>query len=165
MEELDNVPGRFERIDEGQNFTVTVDYAHTPNALENVLQTARQLTAVRLLCVFGCGGDRDAGKRPQMGRIATSLCDFAIITSDNPRSEDPLEIIEQIRMGAVGDSYIIQPDRRRAISMAIQRCQPGDLLVIAGKGHETYQIIGDQRIPFDDREVAREAIIQVCGNA
>jgi len=165
LEQLDGVPGRFERIDEGQDFTVIVDYAHTPNALENVLQTARKLTAVRLVCVFGCGGDRDAGKRPQMGRIVTSLCDFAVITSDNPRSEEPLEIIEQIRMGAVGDSYIIQPDRRRAIFMAIQRCQPGDVLVIAGKGHETYQIIGDQRIPFDDREVAREAIIQVGGEA
>lgn len=165
LEQLDGVPGRFERIDEGQDFTVIVDYAHTPNALENVLQAARKLAPARLLCVFGCGGDRDAGKRPQMGQIATSLSDFTVITSDNPRSEDAEAIINQIRTGAMGDSYIIQPDRRRAIFMAVQRCQPGDILVIAGKGHETYQIIGDQRVPFDDREVAREAIIQICGEA
>ena len=165
LEQLYGVPGRFERIDEGQNFTVIVDYAHTPNALENILQAARKLAPARLLCVFGCGGDRDTGKRPQMGRIATSLGDLTVITSDNPRSEDPEAIIDQIRTGAVGDSYIIQPDRRRAIFMAVQRCQPGDILVIAGKGHETYQIIGDQRVPFDDGEVAREAIIQVGGEA
>ncbi|MCK4324177.1 MAG: UDP-N-acetylmuramoyl-L-alanyl-D-glutamate--2,6-diaminopimelate ligase [Armatimonadetes bacterium] len=165
LEQLDGVPGRFERIDEGQDFTVIVDYAHTPDALENILQAARRLAPARLLCVFGCGGDRDRGKRPQMGQIATSLSDFTVITSDNPRSEDPEAIIDQIRTGAVGDSYIIQPDRRRAIFMAVQRCQPGDILVIAGKGHETYQIIGDQRVPFDDGEVAREAIIQVCGEA
>jgi len=163
LERLDGVPGRFERIYEGQDFTVIVDYAHTPNALENVLQAARKLTPARLLCVFGCGGNRDVGKRPQMGQIATSLCDYTMITSDNPRSEDPLAIIEQIGAGTVGDNYLIEPDRRRAIFIAVQRCQPGDMLVIAGKGHETYQIIGDQRVPFDDREVAREAIIQVCG--
>jgi len=163
LEQLKGVPGRFERVDEGQDFTVIVDYAHTPDALENILKAARKLTAARLLCVFGCGGDRDADKRPQMGRIATSLCDYTVITSDNPRSEDPETIIEQIRAGAVGDSYIVQPERRRAIFMAVQRCQPGDILVIAGKGHETYQIIGDQRIPFDDRDVAREAIIQISG--
>jgi len=160
LEQLDGVPGRFERIDEGQDFTVIVDYAHTPNALENVLRAARKLAPARLLCVFGCGGDRDTSKRPQMGQIATSLSDFTVITSDNPRSEDPEAIIDQIRTGAVGDSYTVQPDRCRAISMAVQRCQPGDILVIAGKGHETYQIIGDQRVPFDDGEVAREAIIQ-----
>ncbi len=165
LEQLGGVAGRFERIDEGQDFTVIVDYAHTPNALENVLQAARGLAPVRLLCVFGCGGDRDAGKRPQMGQIATSLGDFTIITSDNPRSEDPEAIIDQIRTGAVGDGYMIQPDRRRAIFTAVQRCQPGDILVIAGKGHETYQIIGDQRTAFDDREVAREAIIQSRGEA
>ncbi len=165
LEQLKGVPGRFERIDEGQDFTVIVDYAHTPNALENVLQAARRLGPARLLCVFGCGGDRDAGKRPQMGQVATSLGDFTVITSDNPRSEDPEAIIDQIRTGAMGDSHIIQPDRRRAIFMAVQRCQPGDILVIAGKGHETYQIIGDQRVPFDDREVAREAITRVCDEA
>ena len=165
LEQLDGVPGRFERIDEGQDFTVIVDYAHTPNALENVLQAARKLAPARLLCVFGCGGDRDTGKRPQMGQIATSLSDFTVITSDNPRSEDPDAIIDQIGTGAVGDSYIIQPDRRRAIFMAVERCQRGDILVIAGKGHETYQIVGDQTVPFDDGEVAREAIIQVCGEA
>jgi len=165
LEQLEGVPGRFERIDEGQDFTVIVDYAHTPNALENVLQAARKLAPARLLCVFGCGGDRDAGKRPQMGQIATSLSDLAVITSDNPRSEDPEAIIGQIRTGAMGDSYTVQPDRRQAVFMAVQRCRPGDILVIAGKGHETYQIIGDQRVPFDDREVAREAIMQVCGEA
>jgi len=165
LEQLEGVPGRFERIDEGQDFTVIVDYAHTPNALENVLQAARKLAPARLLCVFGCGGDRDRGKRPQMGRIATSLCDYTVITSDNPRSEDPLAIIDQIGAGTVGDNYLIEPDRRRAIFMSVQRCQPGDILVIAGKGHETCQIVGDQRVPFDDREVAREAIIQVSGEA
>jgi len=165
LEQIEGVPGRFERVDEGQDFTVIVDYAHTPDALENVLKAARKLAPARLLCVFGCGGDRDTGKRPQMGQIATSLCDYTVITSDNPRSEGPEAIIDQIKAGAVGDSYIVQPDRRRAIFMAVQRCQPGDILVIAGKGHETYQIIGDQRAPFDDREVAREAIVQISSEA
>jgi len=163
LEQLKGVPGRFERIDEGQDFTVIVDYAHTPDALENVLKAARKLAPARLLCVFGCGGDRDPGKRPRMGQIATSLCDYTVITSDNPRSEDPLAIIDQIDAGTVGDNYLIESDRKRAIFIAIQRCQPGDILVIAGKGHETYQIIGDRRVPFDDREIAREAIVQLSG--
>jgi len=158
---LAQVPGRFQRIEAGQDFAVIVDYAHTPDALENVLGAARELTSGRLLCVFGCGGDRDVGKRPKMGQIATSLCDLVVITSDNPRSEDPQAIIDRIESGATGDSYLIEPDRRQAIFAAVDRCQPDDVLVIAGKGHETYQIIGGKTISFDDRQVAQEAILQV----
>ncbi len=155
---LRNVPGRFERIDEGQDFTVIVDYAHTPDALDNVLSTARALQPNRLLCVFGCGGDRDRGKRPQMGQIATAKADFTIITSDNPRSEEPMAIIGEIVAGVVGNSYAVESDRRQAILDAVNQCQSGDILLIAGKGHETYQIFADCQVPFDDREVAREAL-------
>ncbi len=161
LEQLSAVPGRFERIDKGQDFTVIVDYAHTPDALENVLESARALQADRLICVFGCGGDRDRGKRPEMGRIATALADFTIITSDNPRSEVPYVIIDEIVAGATGDTYSVEADRRQAIFTAVEQCRPGDILVIAGKGHESYQIIGDKTIPFDDREVVREALIRL----
>ena len=135
------------------------------DALANVLRAARALQPARVLCVFGCGGDRDRGKRPRMGRIATARCDSTVITSDNPRSEDPVAIIEEIAAGATGNDYVIEPDRRKAIFMGIEQCRPGDVLVIAGKGHETYQIIGDRTIPFDDRVVAREAIIEVGSEA
>jgi len=161
LERLDQVPGRFERIDEGQDFTVIVDYAHTPDALDSVLRAARALRPGRLLCVFGCGGDRDRGKRPQMGRIATSIADFTIITSDNPRSEDPQAIIDEIVAGATGGDYTTEADRQQAIFEAVAQCRAGDILVIAGKGHETCQIIGDETIAFDDREVAREALSQL----
>ncbi|MCC6037057.1 MAG: UDP-N-acetylmuramoyl-L-alanyl-D-glutamate--2,6-diaminopimelate ligase, partial [Armatimonadetes bacterium] len=155
-------PGRLEIVDAGKPFTVAVDYAHTPDALEKVLLTVRELTKGRVIVVFGCGGDRDPTKRPEMGRIATRLADYTVITSDNPRTEDPLKIIEQILEGVVPNSaYHVEPDRRKAIFHAISVAQPGDFVLIAGKGHETYQIIGTEKIPFDDREVAKEAMQKV----
>ncbi len=163
LEAMSAVPGRFERVDAGQPFEIIVDYAHTPQALENVLRVARQLRPARLICVFGCGGDRDPDKRPRMGRAATELADFAIITSDNPRSEDPMAIIAAITAGVVGDSYAVEPDRRAAIRMALEMARPGDLVLIAGKGHESYQIFADRTIDFDDRQVARELVAELCG--
>ena len=156
VKELRGVPGRFEAVDEGQPFAVLVDYAHTPDSLENVLRTARDLAQNRVLCVFGCGGDRDRGKRPLMGRIATELADVAIVTSDNPRSEEPEAIIAEILEGA--DGAEVEPDRREAIARAIGEAGEGDVVVIAGKGHEQGQQFADRTIPFDDREVAREAL-------
>ncbi|NPV26572.1 MAG: UDP-N-acetylmuramoyl-L-alanyl-D-glutamate--2,6-diaminopimelate ligase [Firmicutes bacterium] len=160
LQAVTGVPGRFELIDCGQEFTVIVDYAHTPDGLENILQTAREITSGRVLTVFGCGGDRDRTKRPLMGEVAGRYSDFTVITSDNPRTEDPLKIIEDIipGMAKVSDQYEVIPDRRAAIAAALQKARPGDLVVIAGKGHETYQIIGNQVFPFDDREVAREIL-------
>jgi len=157
LEALDGVPGRFETVDEGQPFTVVVDYAHTPDSLENVLATARELDAGRVICVFGCGGDRDREKRPMMGRIASELADIAIVTSDNPRSEDPRAIIDAIVAGTDGELEIV-PDRREAIARAIETAAVGDVVLIAGKGHEQGQQFGDRTVPFDDREVAREAL-------
>jgi UDP-N-acetylmuramoyl-L-alanyl-D-glutamate--2,6-diaminopimelate ligase len=154
---LAGVPGRFESVDEGQPFGVLVDYAHTPDSLANVLRTARELTAERLICVFGCGGDRDRGKRPEMGRIAAELSDVPIVTSDNPRSEDPRAIIDEILAGMEGDP-LVEPDRRAAIELSIQHARDGDVVVIAGKGHEQGQEFADRKIPFDDREVARDAL-------
>src|SRR6476620_8515663 len=156
VRELRGVPGRFEAVDEGQPFAVLVDYAHTPDSLENVLRTARDLAQKRVRCGFGCGGDRDRGKRPLMGRIATELADVAIVTSDNPRSEEPEAIIAEILEGA--DGAEVEPDRREAIARAIGEAGEGDVVVIAGKGHEQGQQFADHTIPFDDREVAREAL-------
>jgi UDP-N-acetylmuramoyl-L-alanyl-D-glutamate--2,6-diaminopimelate ligase len=156
VRELRGVPGRFEAVDEGQPFAVLVDYAHTPDSLENVLRTARDLAQNRVICVFGCGGDRDRGKRPLMGRIASELADVAIVTSDNPRSEEPEAIIAEILAGA-GDAEV-EPDRREAIARAVGEAADGDVVVIAGKGHEQGQQFADRTIPFDDREVAREAL-------
>jgi len=159
---LRGVPGRMEPIEAGQDFTVLVDYAHTPDSLESVLRAAREITqpGARLVVVFGCGGDRDRGKRPHMGKVGTALADRAIITSDNPRTEDPLAIIEQIEAGAreTGRPYELIPDRREAIGAAIDGATRGDVIVIAGKGHETGQQFADHTIPFDDRIVAREAL-------
>ncbi len=157
IEHVAGVPGRFESVDEGQPFAVLVDYAHTPEALENVLAEARRLAAGRLICVFGCGGDRDRAKRPLMGEVVTRLADRAIVTSDNPRSEDPLEIIAAIRAGMAGDEEV-EPDRAAAIARAVEDAEEGDVVVIAGKGHEQGQEFGDRTIPFDDREVARDAL-------
>ncbi len=151
------VPGRFQSLDAGQEFVVIVDYAHKPGALENVLQTARGLTTGRLICVFGCGGDRDRGKRPIMGRIVSELADVAIVTSDNPRSEDPLAIIDEIVAGMDAAPDIV-PDRAAAIGRAIEQAGPGDVVVIAGKGHERGQEIAGMITPFDDTEVAGEAL-------
>lgn len=189
---LPPVPGRFESVPNGRGFTIIVDYAHTPDGLDNVLRSARDLKPARLLCVFGCGGNRDRTKRPIMGRLAATLADIAIVTSDNPRHEEPNAIIAEILTGmqpssaqtiekpettettelvavetvtaeaidkttATSTAEIhIEPDRRKAIALAVSLAQPGDLIVIAGKGHEDYQILGDTKHHFDDREVARE---------
>jgi UDP-N-acetylmuramoyl-L-alanyl-D-glutamate--2,6-diaminopimelate ligase len=156
------VPGRFETVDEGQPFTVLVDYAHTPDSLENVLAAARPLTSARLRVVFGCGGDRDRGKRPLMGEIARRLADDVIVTSDNPRSEDPEAIIDEILEGA-GSDVAHDADREAAIARAIGEAGPGDVVVIAGKGHEQGQeFAGGRKIPFDDVSVAR-AILRGAG--
>jgi len=154
------VPGRFEPVDEGQDFGVLVDYAHTPDALENVLDAARPLAAGnRVICVFGCGGDRDRVKRPLMGDIAARLSDVVIVTSDNPRSEDPHAILEQIVSGIQREDAIVIEDRRCAIGRAIAEARTGDVIVIAGKGHEQGQeLAGGEKIPFDDVTVAREAL-------
>jgi UDP-N-acetylmuramoyl-L-alanyl-D-glutamate--2,6-diaminopimelate ligase len=154
---LRGVPGRFEAVDEGQPFAVIVDYAHTPEALENVLRSARDLASGRLVCVFGCGGDRDRGKRPLMGQAAVALADRVIVTSDNPRSEDPQAIIDEIVAGAVGD-VDVEPDRSAAIARAVELAREGDVVLIAGKGAEQGQQFADRTIPFDDREAARDAL-------
>jgi UDP-N-acetylmuramoyl-L-alanyl-D-glutamate--2,6-diaminopimelate ligase len=158
LESLPSVSGRFQRVSAGQDYEVVVDYAHTPRELERVLMTARQLTEGRLITVFGCGGDRDRGKRPLMGKAVAGHSDLVIVTSDNPRTEDPSLIIEDILPGLEGISFQIFPDRRQAIFQAVAQAQKGDLVMIAGKGHEDYQIIGAEKIHFDDREVALEAI-------
>ena len=150
--------GRFQRIMLGQPFEVIIDYAHTPDALKNLIQTARELTPGRVIVVFGAGGDRDPKKRPIMGEIATTLADFAVITSDNPRTEDPEKIIDMIIAGVRGDNFVRIADRRAAIFEAVSMAQPGDTVLVAGKGHEDYQILRDRVIHFDDAEVAQEAI-------
>jgi len=160
---LRRVAGRFEPVhlqDEGgsRDFLVMVDYAHTPDALERLILSARSVAKGKVITVFGCGGDRDRGKRPQMGRIATSLSDFTVITSDNPRTEEPGRIIEEILAGVAGRSYKVLPERARAIKEAVEMAAPGDIVLIAGKGHEDYQIIGDKKYPFSDMKTAEEAI-------
>ena len=161
------VPGRFEAVGAGEPFGVIVDYAHKPDALDKALRAARELVrdGGRLVAVFGCGGDRDAAKRPLMGEVAARLADAVILTSDNPRSEDPETIIDEIRAGVPmcsdGLAYVtVEVDRRRAIDRAIAEAHPGDVVIIAGKGHETTQIVGDTARPFDDREVARAALAE-----
>lgn len=157
--QLTQVPGRLERVDAGQAFHVFVDYAHTPDALEQVLRQVRAETRGHLLSVFGCGGDRDAGKRPLMGQVATSISDYTVITSDNPRTEEPHHIIADIVAGVEPSrKYTTIADRREAIEYAVSIAQPHDTVVIAGKGHEDYQIIGQTRRHFDDREVAYDAL-------
>jgi UDP-N-acetylmuramoyl-L-alanyl-D-glutamate--2,6-diaminopimelate ligase len=168
-----------EKVDNGRGVAVLVDYAHTPDALEKALQVARQLTAGRLIAVFGCGGDRDRGKRPLMGEIAARLSDFAVLTSDNPRTEAPAAILADVETGvrqvgiakldaarlgagmtgtAERRGYYVEADRRAAIHLALAIAGAGDTVLIAGKGHEDYQILGKTKIHFDDRQVAREAI-------
>jgi len=163
VEEFRSVPGRFELVDAGQPFTVIVDYAHTPDGLENILKTARQFARRRIIVVFGCGGDRDRTKRPIMGKLAMQYGDVVIATSDNPRSEDPGSILREIEVGlkegcSSQKNYEIVTERREAIAQALRVAQPQDVVIIAGKGHETYQILKDRTIDFDDREVVREII-------
>jgi UDP-N-acetylmuramoyl-L-alanyl-D-glutamate--2,6-diaminopimelate ligase len=162
------VPGRFEPVDEGQGFAVLVDYAHTPDSVENVLRAARRLTEGRLISVFGAGGDRDRDKRPKMGRAGGELSDLAIVTSDNPRSEEPAAIVAEVAAGAEGQAaeVEVEVDRRAAIARAIAAARPGDTVVIAGKGHEQGQEFeGGRKVPFDDREVAREELRKLAGSA
>lgn len=153
------VPGRFETVPNDKGIHVIVDYAHTPDALENVINTARGFATNRIITVFGCGGDRDNSKRPLMGKIADELSDIAILTSDNPRTEDPNRIISHVLNGMSSDNYEVVIDRREAIKRAIEIAQKDDIVLIAGKGHEDYQIIGIEKIHFDDKEVAREFLI------
>jgi UDP-N-acetylmuramoyl-L-alanyl-D-glutamate--2,6-diaminopimelate ligase len=155
--DMAGVPGRFEAIDEGQPFAVVVDYAHTPDSLATALRAARDLCEGRVIVVFGAGGDRDRGKRPVMGRVAADNADVVIVTSDNPRSEDPLAIIQDVLQGS-GVDVEIDPDRRGAIERAVSLAAKGDVVVVAGKGHEQGQDVGGVVTPFDDREVAREAL-------
>jgi UDP-N-acetylmuramoyl-L-alanyl-D-glutamate--2,6-diaminopimelate ligase len=159
LEKVSGVAGRFEQVDCGQDFTVVIDYAHTPDGLENILQTGREILENRLITVFGCGGDRDRKKRPLMGRIAAQYSDFCIVTSDNPRSEEPEAILDDIIPGLKeieNSHYAKIVDRREAIHQAICLAKKGDLVIIAGKGHETYQLVKDQVLEFDDRKVAAE---------
>lgn len=156
--QIHGVPGRFESVRRGQPFQVIVDYAHTPDGLDNVLKTAREFTKGRLITVFGCGGDRDKGKRPKMGEISAVHSDFVVVTSDNPRTEEPEQIIREILVGVSGVEYTAMVNRREAIESACRIAKPGDTVLIAGKGHEDYQIIGKEVFPFDDREVAKEAL-------
>ena len=148
----------------GQPFHVVVDYAHTDDALRNLLETTRVLPHQQVLTVFGCGGDRDRPKRPLMGAVAARLSDRVVLTSDNPRSEDPLSIIREIELGTKGPrsgaEVLVEPDRRKAIRLALSYAKPGDVVLVSGKGHESYQIIGDRVIPFDDKEVVKEVLAE-----
>jgi len=177
IDNMDNITGRFEKIDAGQKFICVIDYAHTEDALERLITTAREIVkekagkqsphyppllkgglSPRIITVFGCGGDRDRGKRPKMGDVATNLSDYVIITSDNPRSEDPMDIIKDIVTGVKTGNYLIEPDRREAIRKAVEKAEDGDIILVAGKGHEDYQEIKGERHPFRDRDVVKEAI-------
>ena len=163
------MPGRLDRVENPFGLTILIDYAHTPDALRNVLTAVKPFTQTKLILVFGCGGDRDPIKRPIMGRIGRELSDVLIVTSDNPRTENPEQIMDQIEKGVLGDGsqeklYFRITDRRDAIRNAIEIAQRGDTVLLAGKGHENYQILGTEKIPFDDKEVA-ERIIREKMNA
>lgn len=160
LKDIKGAPGRFELVNCGQDYIVVVDYAHTGDALENILKSINELKKGRVITVFGCGGDRDATKRPIMGEIAQRLSDIAILTSDNPRTEKPHLIIEDVKKGMNGDHYLVEEDREQAIMKAIEIAQKNDIILIAGKGHETYQILGRKKIHFDDREIARREIVK-----
>ena len=189
IRQLKSVPGRLEKVANNLAITILIDYAHSPDALEKVLGAVRPLSQGKLITVFGCGGDRDRGKRPLMGEIAGRLSDIVVLTSDNPRTEDPLEILNQVEGGIrttgvkkfsgsrlesevlqtgnrkpeTGPGYYVEADRRAAIRIALGVASPGDLVLIAGKGHEDYQILGTHKIHFDDREVAREESARCVG--
>ncbi len=156
LKKVKGVPGRFELIKNDKDITVIVDYAHKPDSLKNVLLTIKEFCKGKIITVFGCGGNRDKGKRPIMGQIASELSDYTIITSDNPRNEDPEAIIREIERGVVGKNFVKITDRKKAIQQGLKMAQKGDVVLIAGKGHETYQIIGDKKIHFDDKEVVKE---------
>jgi UDP-N-acetylmuramoyl-L-alanyl-D-glutamate--2,6-diaminopimelate ligase len=158
-ESLLAVPGRLEPVDAGQPYRVFVDYAHTPDALRRVLSTVKESTTGRLIVVFGCGGDRDRGKRPLMGEAVVQLADVSIVTSDNPRGEAPQAIIDEIVRGMDAAEKVVEPDRREAIRLALEQAKPGDSVVVAGKGHEDYQLVGTERRHFDDREAVRELLL------
>jgi UDP-N-acetylmuramoyl-L-alanyl-D-glutamate--2,6-diaminopimelate ligase len=157
------VPGRFERVDAGQPFLVVVDYAHTDDALRNAIAIVRELGEGRVITLFGCGGDRDRAKRPLMGMAAGELSDFVVLTSDNPRSEDPLGIMNDamVGLGRFDTPYVAEPDRERAIRKALEQARPGDAVLIAGKGHETDQVLKDRTIHFDDRETAQRILVSL----
>jgi len=159
-ESLSRVPGRMERVIGAQPFSVFVDYAHTPDALEHALDASRSFTTGKLIVVFGCGGDRDQGKRPEMGRVAARRADQIVLTSDNPRSEDPEAILDAIEQGDRGSTvpYVRESDRAKAIHIALDHAHAGDTVLIAGKGHEHYQIVGKTTLPFDDRVVAAHVL-------
>jgi UDP-N-acetylmuramoyl-L-alanyl-D-glutamate--2,6-diaminopimelate ligase len=158
------VPGRMEPIEAGQRFLAVVDYAHTPDSIRIVLAAARPLATGRVIVVFGCGGDRDRAKRSLMGAAATEGADLTVITTDNPRSEDPSAIIAEVEQGATGgSSYVVEPDRRAAIRFALREAGPGDVVVVAGRGHEPTQDIGGVSLPFDDRVVVREELDAIGG--
>ncbi|MFD2212958.1 UDP-N-acetylmuramoyl-L-alanyl-D-glutamate--2,6-diaminopimelate ligase [Metabacillus endolithicus] len=158
IESMEGVRGRFELVDGGQDYTVIVDYAHTPDSLENVLKTVKQFAEGRIFCIVGCGGDRDKTKRPLMAKIAVTYSDEPVFTSDNPRSEDPQVILQEMEEGVAGNQYTSIISREEAISYAVKKAQKGDVILIAGKGHETYQIIGNKVFDFDDKEIALNAI-------
>jgi len=160
LAQLQSVPGRMQQCGGGKLPLVVVDYAHTPDALEKVLMTLREQAPGQLICLFGCGGERDTGKRPLMGSVAAELADQIIVTSDNPRSESPDAIIAEVLQGMNGAVYQVQPDRAQAIKLAILSAQPGDIVLLAGKGHETYQEVAGVKQPFDDVEQARLALQQ-----
>ncbi|UCF30110.1 MAG: UDP-N-acetylmuramoyl-L-alanyl-D-glutamate--2,6-diaminopimelate ligase [bacterium] len=165
ISEVGSVPGRFQRVDEGQPYMAIVDYAHTPDALENLLRNVRRMTDGRVIVVFGCGGDRDRTKRPLMGRIAATMSEVAIVTSDNPRGEDPESIIADILSGMDSGGAQIRRivDRREALAAAVREAAPGDTVVVAGKGHENYQILGERVVPFSDVDRLAEAIVATQG--
>jgi UDP-N-acetylmuramoyl-L-alanyl-D-glutamate--2,6-diaminopimelate ligase len=158
IEEIEGVSGRFETVDAGQDFSVIVDYSHTPDSLENALKTVKQFAEENIYVVVGCGGDRDKTKRPLMAKIACENANHAIFTSDNPRSEDPVQILKDMEAGVKGKSYKMIENRKKAIYYAVKEAQANDVILIAGKGHETYQLIGSEVFDFDDRLVAKEAI-------
>jgi UDP-N-acetylmuramoyl-L-alanyl-D-glutamate--2,6-diaminopimelate ligase len=160
IEDMRGLPGRLERVDCGQNFSVYVDYAHTEDGLENVLKSLRELKQGKLIVVFGCGGNRDKSKRSRMGKISTELSDKVFITSDNPRNEEPMDIINEIIKDICPDknNYAIESDRFNAIKKALTEAREGDIVLVAGKGHETYQIFKDTTVPFDDREVVKRVL-------
>ena len=159
VESLKNVPGRLEKIECGQDFTILVDYAHTQDALENVLSTLRQTSDARIILVFGCGGDRDRSKRPTMGAVASQMADISIVTSDNPRSEEPEAIIDEIIEGFENDNYKVIVNREEAIHYALSLAKKGDIVLVAGKGHENYQVFKDKTIQFDERQIIRQRIL------